>query len=71
MSTTAETMPVWEVMDIDKKIDTEVWDVARAMARAIRNGFNRLDARPPYDDFKARTLAEFDRMRATGIHADL
>ena len=57
--------------DLDKQIDQEVWNAALTMSRAIRNGHNHLDARPPYAEFKERVLEKFERMRASGNYSDL
>ena len=68
MSTTTDTSTA---PDKGEKIDAEVWNAAMAMSRAIRNGHNRLDARPPYAEFKERVVEEFDRMRTSGSYSNL
>ncbi|WP_407358316.1 hypothetical protein LTA6_003412 [Microbacterium sp. LTA6] len=44
-----------------EQIDREASATAWRMHAAIRNGFNHLDARPPFAEFKSVVLGRFER----------
>lgn len=45
---------------LTKAIEHEVYETSAAMRRAIRNGFNHLDARPPFAEFEQRVLEQLN-----------